>query len=1035
MKPPTGLVTFLFTDIEGSTRLSQEFQETLPLALEKHHSIMQDAIESNEGYVFEIVGDAFCCAFQNAEDAVKAAAVAQMNLSIEKWEDAVIKVRMGIHSDNSEWINDSYVGYISLARTARVMSAAYGEQILISNSTYELCRDKFDAVSEMNITFRDLGEKRLKDIIQPVRLFQIICPGLSDDFPPLKTLDARPNNLPVQLTSFIGRVNELKHLKELIKETRLLTLTGSGGLGKTRLAMQVAADEIDDFANGVWLIELASLTSPSLLPQSIAKVFGLKEEPKKNPEDTLCNYLKDKDMLIILDNCEHLIESCAILAERLLSHTAKLKILATSREALRCEGEILHRVSKLEVPDPDKDISPEEIIRYEAVRLFIERALLVSSKFRISDNDAGVIARICHRLDGIPLAIELAAARVKILSVEQINQRLSDRFKLLIGGNRTSLPRQQTLRHLIDWSYELLSEKEKILWRRLSVFSDGWTLEAAEEVCSDDKISSEEVLDLLHQLSEKSIIIFELKKLRYRMSETLKQYGVEKFNSSGEREDILNSHLQYFMNLAKKSHSKRRDIDAQFWMDKLESDHGNLKSAIEWSLNGGDKEKGALLTGALENFWDIRGYYSTGVQLSGYFLDSPDGLSKKALADVIYCSASLRLFLSDFEEAGKLFEDCLELNRNSGDTGGTVRSLMGLGNISMYIGNYQEAKKYYSESLTVSRNADVKSSIANTLNNLGNAEYIQGNLIEAQKLYEESLSVKREAGIKQGIDIALFNLGNIATDRGNLVQAQKFFEESLEKSRELGNRRLIAASLNAIGGIASEKGDFQIASKLIEDSVVINREIGEKRSIARSLISLGRLEMNRDNFEQAKNVFQECFKLTNEIGEKSGIANALNYLGNAFYLLDNCEAAQEHYEKSLEIRKELGEKMDYALTLIDMGIVLYSQGKTEEAQKYYKESLELQIESNEKHNIPDTLIGLAGTILESHSSEAIMLLGAADAILKTNNTDLNKVEKKLHRQILEILRERSNEDEFSKYFEEGKRLSPEKAVSLSREFL
>jgi predicted ATPase/class 3 adenylate cyclase len=636
LRPPEGQITFLFTDIEGSTKLSQQFPDKLPAALEKHNSILTKAIESNNGFIFQIVGDAFHSAFGNSEDAFKAAVEIQINLANEKWDEAVITVRIGIHSGYAEWNGKDYMGYITLARTARVMSAAYGGQILVSNDAYaNLDLPKPGLGKEVeDFSFRDLGERRLKDVIQPIRLYQIVGPGLREDFPPLMTLDARPNNLPVQLTSFIGREKELKYLKDELKQNRLLTLTATGGAGKSRLSLQAGADLIDDFANGVWFVELAAVSDPEFLTAEIINALGIKEEPKKTPEETLVDHLKDKEILIILDNCEHLINACADLTERLLSSCPKLKIIATSREALNCSGEQIFRIPALTHPEPNSKDTPEQLTQYESVRLFIERALSVNPKFRVNNDNAPALSEVCSRLDGIPLAIELAAARIKILSIEKIYERLDDRFKLLTGGKRTALPRQQTLRALIDWSYDLLTENEKILWSSLSVFSGGWTLEAAEEICSDETINKNDIIDLLSELAEKSIIIYNELKERYNILETIKQYGREKLENENE---IFLRHLNHFLELAQKAESALNSSDANLWLDKLEADHSNFISAIEWSVENGETEKGAGAASALAGFWNIRGYYSTGIELLYIILNKKFELSKSAEAKVLNC--------------------------------------------------------------------------------------------------------------------------------------------------------------------------------------------------------------------------------------------------------------------------------------------------------------------------------------------------------------------------------------------------------------
>src|SRR5215213_9383794 len=506
-KLPSGTVTFLFTDIEGSTRLAQEYPDQWEALRARHDTLVRSAMDAYNGYVFQIVGDAFCVAFHSASDALNAALNAQWLLQNEPWSPAPVSVRMGLHTGAAQLNHTSdqiiYLGYRTLVLTQRIMSAGHGGQVLISRATYELVRDSLPADTEL----LDLGERRLKDLLRPEHLYQLNASGLLTAFPPLKTLDAFLNNLPVQLTSFIGRENEIAEIKQELKIHHLVTLTGPGGTGKTRLSLQVAADLLDLFPHGVWFIELAPLTDPDLIPQSILSAIGISEQPGKRPLGLLREYLREKKSLIVLDNCEHLLEASANVANVLLNSAPGLKVLASSREALGVKGEVSYLVPSLSLPDIKNLPVIEQLSQYEAVRLFIDRALLVAPHFVVDKDNAPHIAQICHRLDGIPLAIELAVARIKMLSVEQISKRLDDRFRLLTGGARTALPRQQTLRALIDWSYDILSENERLLLQRLSVFAGGWTLEAAEEICAGDGIETHEVLDLLTQLINKSLVV------------------------------------------------------------------------------------------------------------------------------------------------------------------------------------------------------------------------------------------------------------------------------------------------------------------------------------------------------------------------------------------------------------------------------------------------------------------------------------------------------------------------------------------------
>jgi class 3 adenylate cyclase len=481
---PTGTVTFLFTDIEGSTRLWEQHPEAMEAALARHDALAATVIQQHDGILVKHrgEGDSLFAVFARAADAVTGAAMLQQVLNAEPWPaETPLRVRMALHTGDAALRERDYFG-AAVNRCARLRAVAHGGQLLLSAATQELVRDSLPE----GVSFRDLGEHRLRDLARPERVFQLLHPDLPADFPPLTSLNTLPNNLPQQVTSFIGREKEMAAVRRLLDTTRLLTLTGSGGTGKTRLTLQVAAELLEGDGDGVWLVELAPLAEPSLVPQAVATALGVREEPGRPLSQTLVGFLKPKRLLLLLDNCEHLLSACAELAGLLLRSCPGVQILATSREGLNIPGETTYRLPSLSLPDPRQlPTSVESLSQYEAVRLFIDRAAAAVPSFAVTHQNAPAVAQLCVRLDGIPLAIELAAARVKALSVEQINGRITDMFRLLTGGSRTALPRQQTLRAAIDWSYDLLSEKEKILLRRLSVFAGGWTLEAAEQVCAD----------------------------------------------------------------------------------------------------------------------------------------------------------------------------------------------------------------------------------------------------------------------------------------------------------------------------------------------------------------------------------------------------------------------------------------------------------------------------------------------------------------------------------------------------------------------
>jgi len=892
--PPSGNITFLFTDIEGSTKLSQDYPETLQSALDIHHAIMHKAIESNSGFVFEIVGDAFCCAFQKAEDAVKAAVEAQLSLAEVKWGDAVIKIRIGIHSGNAEWSNNKYMGYITLARTARVMSCGYGEQIIISSSTYELCRDKFDAVKEKNISFRDMGERRMKDVIQPIRIFQIVSPGLREEFPPLKTLDARPNNLPVQLTSFIGREKEILDIKKLLSGTRLLTLTGPGGTGKTRLSLQAAAELIDDFNNGVWIVELAPLTDPLLISVTIAGALGISGQPGQESFETLLNYLKQKEILIILDNCEHLIDECASITEKLLQSCTGLKIMTTSREALRSQGEIVYRVLSLAHPEPDQKNTPLELSQYESVRLFIERALAVNSAFRVNNENAPSLAQICSQLDGIPLAIELAAARIKVLSVEKICEKLDDRFRLLTGGKRTALPRQQTLKAMIDWSYDLLSENEKILFQRLSVFTGGWSLAAAEEICSCDNIECYDVMDIHSNLLDKSLISTSESSgtIRFYMLESIRQYAKEKMISD---EDIKQRHFNFFKSYADLEKMRETVPDQNIRVKLMDTESDNIRSAIQWAMENKPEEASEVICKMID-YWDIKGYFKEAFQTCQKFLDSGILKEKLSKANILFCAGLMAQNMGIVSDAEKLTNEGLAIFRELDNKTGIGKCVNILGVASSTDpGRGKETREYYEEAISIFRESDLKKDYAVALYNMSFVHVKEEDPEKALQLRMEALDKYKELNDTHRIAFVMSSLGVFELRRKNYEKAKSYAEESLAVSIDIGDKYLSSINLVNLGNIYSEINNYEKAKTLLYESIEILRECGYKSNIIVALMILGDVSVKTGEFENSIKYFKESVLTGNETGNSYYLASNLYGLATAYYELKDFKTSLKYF--------------------------------------------------------------------------------------------------------------------------------------------
>ena len=532
-----------------------------------HDAIVRAAVESNRGTVVKMTGDGVDAAFADPLDAIEAVLRLQQAVADPVATGGIaLRVRCGLHAGAAERRDDDFFGN-AVNRAARIMSAAHGGQVLLSEAVALLVRERLPAP----VALRDLGVLKLRGLASPEHLYQVVHPRLRESFPALRSLSATPNNLPHHVTSFVGRGAQLAEIKTLLGRTRLLTLLGVGGIGKTRLSLEFAAAVMDDYPDGVWFVELAPLTDAQLVPQAVASVLGVKEEAGRPVVEALMKHVKDQRLLLILDNCEHLVQTCGELAARLVQAGPHLKVLASSREHLHVAGETTYSVPALAGPDPSQAIVLTALMNFEAVRLFVECAQAAQAGFRVTDKNARAVADICHRLDGIPLAIELAAARVRVMSVEMIAARLGDRFRLLTGGDRSALPRQQTLRALIGWSYDLLTQGERAMFRQLAVFAGGFTLDAAEAVGGDGDVARTDVLDLLTNLVEKSLVSLGLEDERYRLLETVRQYAQERLDESGEADRARAWHLAFYVALAERARPELVGPEQGAWLARLDS--------------------------------------------------------------------------------------------------------------------------------------------------------------------------------------------------------------------------------------------------------------------------------------------------------------------------------------------------------------------------------------------------------------------------------------------------------------------------------
>jgi predicted ATPase/class 3 adenylate cyclase/Tfp pilus assembly protein PilF len=854
VSPPTGTLTFLFTDIEGSTKHWEHHPSAMHTALARHDEVIRRVTEEQEGYVFKTVGDAFCCAFSTATDALQAALGAQKTLFAEEWEETgPLKVRMALHTGAAEERDGDYFGP-PLNRVARLLSAAHGGQVLLSLSTQELVRDQLPP----NVELWDLGEHRLKDLGRPEHVFQLATSGLTAHFLPLRTLDVHPNNLPLQPTPLVGREREIGEVADRVRsqEMRLLTLTGPGGTGKTRLGLQAAADVLEKFSDGVFFVALATITEPELVASTIARALGVKESAEQPLMESLKSYLHYKHLLLVLDNFEQVLEGAPVVAE-LLGACPKLKVLATSRIPLKLYGELEYPVPPLTLPDPRVMPPLEVLTQYEAVRLFVERARAIKADFFVTNENAPAVAEICTRLDGLPLAIELAAARTRVLPPQNMLERVGNRLKLLKGGARDLPTRQQTLRGTIDWSYELLEEEEKILFGRLSVFSGGRTLEAIEEIC--DPEGELEALERVESLLEKSLLRQEEgvgREPRFVMLETVHEYAREKLQESGEEQEIKRAHAQYFLTLAEEANPELKGPDQLEWLERLEAEHDNMRAALSWASERKEAEVALRLGGALSWFWSVRGYQSEGRRwleeaLAIEVRGSPEvramalaGVGALALElgelDRVHeaCEEGLQLLAheareaseaklcllgylgwvgwerEDYRQATRLFEESLALSRQMSDTWWLATSLSKLAFVSHSQGDYEKATELYEQSMDLFREQGDKQSLASCLNNLAMMVYSQGDLGRAGKLTEEAVALQRELGTRGGVSVGLYNLGWIALLQDDLGRAADLYRESLSLSWDAGLNPIVQWALEGFACAAGVKGEADRAARL-----------------------------------------------------------------------------------------------------------------------------------------------------------------------------------------------------------------------------
>ncbi len=829
--------TILFSDIEGSTRLWESHEAQMAVALAWHDEIVAHWVTRCRGRVVKTTGDGVHAVFDDPVSAVQAALGMQRALAAPgATQGLALKVRCGLHAGPAQQRAGDVYGP-AVNRAARIMAAAHGGQTLLSQALAERLAPQLSDARLDGATLRDLGRVRLRDLSSPERMFQLVHAGLRAEFPPLRSLEGTPNNLPQQLNSFIGREGVLAQAARQLAGCRLLTLLGMGGIGKSRLSVQLGAALLDDFPDGVWLVELAPLTDARLVPQALANVLGLKDEGGEAVAELLVRYLRDKRVLLILDNCEHVAAAVAALAKQLLQTASGLKLLATSRSALQIAGEITCPVPTLDVPGmADGAAAPAEqeadaLLQHEAVRLFVDRAGAVQAGFELTAANAAAVTEICRALDGIPLAIELAAARIRTLPAQAIAERLGDRFRLLSTRDETVLPRQRTLRALIDWSFDLLPEGERRLFRRLSVFAGGCTLAAAEGVCAGDGLPEDEVLDRLSLLVEMSLVALEPERGRYRMLETVRHYAHEKLQQAGELASLSERHLHWHVALAEQARPQLAGAEQGLWLSRLDLERDNFLAAhrASASLRGGDGLALRLMH-ALRPYWIDRGKLSLGLGMAEELL-ARMGLQARdsARCMALFGAGQMSVWMGRHLRAHAYLTECLAIAREIGDQAIVARVLQPLGILGWQMHDYEASQALLEEALDRARQLGEAREIAGALIALAILCRIQGRLGSAAPLLAEAVSIAQQLGDQHAAGIGLLNHAMVQVNAGRYREAATMLDEAASLAAATGSQTLVAGCIETCVGLAAALRRWVAAAEFLGAAEGYRLEMGQPR--------------------------------------------------------------------------------------------------------------------------------------------------------------------------------------------------------------
>ena len=829
---PTGRVTFLFTDIEASTRRWESDGNAMKAAVALHDEIMSGVMARHAGYIFKTVGDAFCVAFSAALDGLDAAADAQQLLTREDFQTVGgLPVRMALHTGFTHERSGDYFGP-SVNRVARLMSVGHGGQVLMSAATHALVADKLPP----NIGLLDLGLHQLKDLAQLEHVWQLNIGGLPSEFAPLRSEGGAPNNLPAEATNFIGREDDTSEVTSLLSTHRIVTLVGAGGVGKTRLAVHVAESQLRSYPDGVWFADFAPIADGELVASVVAKALGVSQQEVKRVDEALLEWLARKKLLLILDNCEHVVAAAAALAGAIVSSSPDVRVLSTSRQPLRIHGEVTYKLPSLATPEPSGGLTADAALAYGAIKLFVERAKAIETSFTLSDASAPLVAEICRRLDGIPLAIELAAARVKMLSIASLAGRLDERFRILTGGSRAALPRQQTLRALFDWSHDLLEPNEQMLFKRVAVFAGGFSLDAATAVCGENGVVEADVFDLLASLVDKSLVVADIgsENERYGLLESAREFARSKLTTA-ERDALDGRHARFFCGMARAADEASSDMSREAMLAALEPDLDNFRGALEWSIkNRHDVILGARIAGALEQLWYASGLSAEGRSWIAAALDGIDEKQAPAIAARLWLARSLLFSGKGKFECAERAKDLFEVVQDGLDAARAWRT-MARGLVQM------------------------------------------GRLDEAAQAAERALPVLLAQGDRLGVALCRNVMADIAGERGGADAARALYAQTLHDFEELGDQAGKAVVFIDLAELDFRENDAASALKHAQAAVDIESRGKNATNLATAFSNMAAYHIALDDLTAASEAASNALRWAHHVQSKSKLAWILQH--------------------------------------------------------------------------------------------------------------------------------------------------------------